>query len=248
MIQKMKILWLSIVIWLFAFHAFAQDSDIKVLLAVGPENYPTAAKTVYASGNVKVKVEISNDGNVISAESVGGHPLLRAVSVESAKMWKFSAEPGASEKRFTILTFNYNFEFALPRATDSSEPSRQYILSNIFSKPFQVNVIVTVTDLIPIINILPRVENQLEEKYCNLHKVKMKTEIVDIIYGLMLPTKGFEDIFKTEQKKFPNANKAVYAGCIVEIAEKEEVYYCEKCRKARNKWLNERKLKLGLAN
>jgi TonB family protein len=52
--------------------------------------YPAAAKAVRADGAVNVQVTIDENGNVISASVVSGHPLLRAVSINAARQSKFT--------------------------------------------------------------------------------------------------------------------------------------------------------------
>lgn len=52
--------------------------------------YPPAAKAVGAKGQVSVSVIVDEDGNVISASAVSGHPLLQPASVAAAKASKFS--------------------------------------------------------------------------------------------------------------------------------------------------------------
>ena len=43
--------------------------------------YPPIARAAHASGTVVVQVLIDENGNVISARAVSGHPLLQAVAV-----------------------------------------------------------------------------------------------------------------------------------------------------------------------
>lgn len=52
-------------------------------------NYPAIAKQTGAGGNVNVAVTIDEKGNVIAANAVSGHVLLRAVSEDAAKRAKF---------------------------------------------------------------------------------------------------------------------------------------------------------------
>lgn len=52
--------------------------------------YPSAAKAVKASGQVMVQVTIDENGNVVSAETTGGHPLLKAAAVQAARSSKFA--------------------------------------------------------------------------------------------------------------------------------------------------------------
>ena len=52
--------------------------------------YPAAAKAVGAGGAVNVQVTIDEQGNVISANAVSGHPLLRQASEKAALEAKFN--------------------------------------------------------------------------------------------------------------------------------------------------------------
>jgi TonB family protein len=52
-------------------------------------SYPAAAKAVNASGIVNVQVLIDEEGNVVSASAVSGHPLLRAAAEQAARGAKF---------------------------------------------------------------------------------------------------------------------------------------------------------------
>jgi TonB family protein len=47
-------------------------------LTLAKPAYPAAAQAVGAEGAVNVKVNIDENGDVVSAEAVSGHPLLRA--------------------------------------------------------------------------------------------------------------------------------------------------------------------------
>ena len=61
----------------------------KAITLPRPE-YPAIAKQANASGNVTVQITIDEDGNVVSANAVSGHPLLRAAAVSAAREAKFS--------------------------------------------------------------------------------------------------------------------------------------------------------------
>ena len=71
--------------------------------------YPEIAKAAKASGTVMVQVTIDEEGNVISAEPVSGHPLLRAVSVTAAKQAKFSPTKisGHPTKVTGVVTYTF---------------------------------------------------------------------------------------------------------------------------------------------
>jgi protein TonB len=51
--------------------------------------YPAAARAIRAAGAVNVRVMVDENGDVVSAEAVSGHPLLRASATASAREAKF---------------------------------------------------------------------------------------------------------------------------------------------------------------
>jgi TonB family protein len=71
--------------------------------------YPAAARAVKAEGSVSVQVLIDEQGNVVSASAVSGHPLLRAASVEAAREAKFSPTrlSGHPVKVSGVITYNF---------------------------------------------------------------------------------------------------------------------------------------------
>lgn len=71
--------------------------------------YPAIAKQARASGTVVVQVTIDENGNVISAKAVSGHPLLQAVSVAAARQARFSPTKlsGQPVKVTGVITYNF---------------------------------------------------------------------------------------------------------------------------------------------
>lgn len=71
--------------------------------------YPPIAKQAHASGTVVVQVVIDENGNVISAHAVSGHPLLQAVSVAAARQARFSPTKlsGQPVKVTGVITYNF---------------------------------------------------------------------------------------------------------------------------------------------
>lgn len=52
--------------------------------------YPAIAKAAHASGQVTVQVLVDEEGNVVSATAISGHPLLRSPAAAAARQSKFS--------------------------------------------------------------------------------------------------------------------------------------------------------------
>jgi len=71
--------------------------------------YPPAAKAVRAGGSVSVQVLIDENGNVVSASAVSGHPLLRAAAASAARGAKFSPTKlsGQAVKVSGVITYNF---------------------------------------------------------------------------------------------------------------------------------------------
>lgn len=71
--------------------------------------YPAIAQAAKASGRVDVQIVIDEDGNVISASAVSGHPLLRAAAVTAAREAKFSPTKlsGQPVKVTGVLVYNF---------------------------------------------------------------------------------------------------------------------------------------------
>ena len=59
-------------------------------IALPLPEYPAIARAAKASGTVTVQITIDEEGNVVSARSVSGHPLLQAAAVTAARQAKFS--------------------------------------------------------------------------------------------------------------------------------------------------------------
>jgi TonB family protein len=69
--------------------------------------YPASAKKMQAAGSVQVQVMISEEGRVIEATTISGHPLLRGTAVDAARKWVFKPTMlnGIPVKVQSTLTF-----------------------------------------------------------------------------------------------------------------------------------------------
>ena len=71
--------------------------------------YPPAARAVQASGTVNVQVTVDEQGQVVSATAVSGHPLLKAAAEKAARSAKFSPTrlSGIPVKVTGVLVYNF---------------------------------------------------------------------------------------------------------------------------------------------
>jgi TonB family protein len=72
--------------------------------------YPALARTARASGAVQIQVTISESGEVMSAQAISGHPILREAALQAAKQWRFKPTElsGVPVKTQGVITFNFN--------------------------------------------------------------------------------------------------------------------------------------------
>jgi TonB family protein len=71
--------------------------------------YPPSAKQVNASGTVMVQVLVDEKGNVVTAQAVSGHPLLRPAAVAAARQAKFSPTKLSGKPVKVSGMINYQF-------------------------------------------------------------------------------------------------------------------------------------------
>ena len=72
-------------------------------------SYPAIARQAHASGTVIVQVTIDENGNVISAHAVSGHPLLQAAAAAAARASKFSPTKLSGQPVKVTGIIQYNF-------------------------------------------------------------------------------------------------------------------------------------------
>jgi len=77
-----------------------------------PPPYPPIARAARAAGAVQVQVTISEDGRVIEASVISGHPLLRDAALQAARQWVFQPTEltGVPVKVQGVLTFNFTLQ------------------------------------------------------------------------------------------------------------------------------------------
>jgi TonB family protein len=100
-----------------ALLAVAQDNP-AVREAV-PAIYPLIALSARATGTVVVEVQIDSSGSVTSTRAISGAGVLKPVSEQSARRWKFASSETAMRKcrltfRFIIVLDNASSVERLP--------------------------------------------------------------------------------------------------------------------------------------
>jgi len=90
--------------------------------------YPPIAKAARASGAVQVQVLISETGEVIEANVISGHPLLRDAALQAARQWVFKPTElsGVAVKVQGILTFNFTLDDESPSTLATARSTTKY--------------------------------------------------------------------------------------------------------------------------
>jgi TonB family protein len=80
----------------------------KAISKPAPE-YPAIAKAARAQGTVVVQIVVDEEGKVISASAVSGHPLLQPAAVAAARQARFSPTrlEGQPVKVSGVITYNF---------------------------------------------------------------------------------------------------------------------------------------------
>ena len=98
-----------------------------------PTAPPAARAVLRSTEQIVVKVLVDEVGRVVSAETISGHPLLRSVAEEAAKLAKFApmTRNGHAVKFKGTLTYRFEPPIATPIYT-ASEPQELFSNNNIY--------------------------------------------------------------------------------------------------------------------
>ncbi len=89
--------------------------------------FPAAARAVGASGAVNVQVLIDENGNVVSATAVSGHPLLRQSAEQAAQTAQFKPTllSGQTVRVIGIIAYNFVPPSSVNKTAEDSEKKVQ---------------------------------------------------------------------------------------------------------------------------
>ena len=90
----------------FSTLASAATSNPPCLASLDAPNYPQLAKTARIQGAVVLKIKINEQGNVTSATSVSGHPILKDAAIANVRTWRFT-QPADGKPVEMEVTYKY---------------------------------------------------------------------------------------------------------------------------------------------
>lgn len=116
--KKLSIAFLGAFFTLFVLNVFVSGQERKTVdggvlnskaVKISKPVYPPAAQAVNAGGLVNIMITIDENGDVISAEPVSGHPLLYSSAEKAARESKFSPRRlnGKPVRVTGTLVFNF---------------------------------------------------------------------------------------------------------------------------------------------
>jgi protein TonB len=71
--------------------------------------YPASARSAGASGKVVVEVTINEEGKVVEARAVSGHPMLQQAAVQAARLARFKPAMLSGQPVKVTGTISYTF-------------------------------------------------------------------------------------------------------------------------------------------
>ncbi len=189
--------------------------------------FPSAAKMVGAKGSVAVQVLIDENGNVIAANAVNGHPLLRSAAASAARNSKFRPTQLSGQPVKVTGVIVYNFGSGQTTILSSSSeipeeneppPTAEMKRQRILNEKLHPQILAIVGRL--------KTENpqDIKENFAKNGKAKIEVWFSEISPAVLekLSELGFE-IIEEKQQKFLIGTIPVER--LADLAEISEVQY-----------------------
>ena len=217
-------------------RTLAQMQKAKIVSCDGLR-YP-ATLTAGDKERVTLGLTVAPDGTIRDIEILSGYPLLSNTTQEAVREWRFDSDT-STEPRYVRLNVDFG---EVSESEDEMEGARiRYDGSDT----------ITVTYVLSTIRRLPRVNGEIPARSCPVHDELMHVEILPIRYGLsvvisyidpdeQVKWERLQEAFaRAQEKTFPEANRSVLGGCLIQVEKRSEVYYCETCRANEARWFEE---------
>jgi TonB family protein len=175
-------------------------------------SYTAPTYSLRDKGTVELRVDVDARGNVTAVRPTKPSPILNTFAIDAVKKWKFA--PG--RPRVETVTISFDGE----RESDcETAPAATY------ESPFMLHVKSSAA------------KTHCERHECALHHEPMTVERVPILYGMPMVSDDDRQYFAARDAEFPNARSATLGGCVAGPERFAEVYVCESCRRAKERWL-----------
>lgn len=105
----------------------SEEALRKAAIDLPQPEYPKAAMSTRAEGNVEVQILVDEKGEVMNASALSGNPLFSEVAAAAARKAKFSRAKLSSDPARIYGVINYNF--TMPREKTTPAPSANHTSS-----------------------------------------------------------------------------------------------------------------------
>jgi TonB family protein len=109
LIFRVLSLFLYVAMGLSSSVASSGQISLGALSSLDMPHYPVLARTARLEGKVKVDLEISHWGNVLSAKTSGGHELLQTYALRNVTTWRFDPSHFTFPPETKTATVFYEF-------------------------------------------------------------------------------------------------------------------------------------------
>jgi TonB family protein len=89
-----------------------RDAESRLLQRVEPQ-YPGEALAAHISGDVVLKVRVSEEGTVSTVSMVTGNPILARAASDAVRKWRY--RPYGSQSRLSPFETNVTLSFSMPK-------------------------------------------------------------------------------------------------------------------------------------
>lgn len=213
----------------------AASAQLLVVHAEPPADSPLARVMKVTA---RVEVSVDSSGTVTNAAFLEPcPPFVVALSEAAARKWRFG--PDASrDLRSYVITFVY-MGVSLRKA-----PSERVVSAD---DPLTLRIRYLQSTIVW----LPRDANgKISPAICPRHGTQMSAGLVPIVYGLprsyssnvasdRRALRKAQKFWRASERLFPEANTDIGGGCLIGPEDQAERHYCEECRRARTRWLQQ---------
>jgi TonB family protein len=221
-----------------------QVEELTVVSTAAPV-YPPIAHVANVQGEVIVSVSVNAPGDVIAAQVLEGHALLRKAAESAALKWKFNSLSQSTNTRVGQIIFS--FKLALEEAVGVNDDVT-------FTPPGRLEITHKIPTIRPIQGTIRPIQGRILGETCPLHGRRMQLGLANILYGLPEAEIGYPNdlahiwqnirekirrrnsYYEAARKYFPESNFWVGGGCMVGVEKKAETLYCQSCRNAELRW------------
>lgn len=179
-------------------------------------SYSVPVYALHNKGTVELNVDVDAGGNVTAVRPLPQpSPFLSTFAADAVRQWKFA--PGRPRVEKVRISFEGERETNCESAATAT-----------YESPLTLHVTAPIAKPICV----PPATDE-----CAVHHEKMTVRRVRVVYGLPYVGEDDHGYIRARNAEFPNARDFVLGGCVIRPETSANVYVCESCRRAKQRWL-----------